>query len=107
MKQVGVALIKEMEELIIKLKSIEERVGEGGGPWREISSCSTFTDFQARRMGLRYAKTEGTRAVAHDQRFRLRRGKSPGGHYREYQDAGGTVIVPDALRLYLKLNRLI
>ena len=31
----------------------------GVGQWLEVSSCSTFTDFQARRMGLRFRRAQG------------------------------------------------
>lgn len=33
--------------------------------WLEVSSCSNFTDFQARRAGIRYRNTEGKPVTAH------------------------------------------
>jgi hypothetical protein len=37
----------------------------GRGAYREISSCSTFTDFQARRIGVRYKGADGSRGLVH------------------------------------------
>jgi seryl-tRNA synthetase len=37
----------------------------GVGAWLEVSSCSNFEDFQARRMNLRYKNTEGKNIFCH------------------------------------------
>jgi seryl-tRNA synthetase len=37
----------------------------GAGAWLEVSSCSNFEDFQARRMNLRYKNTEGKNIFCH------------------------------------------
>jgi seryl-tRNA synthetase len=37
----------------------------GLGTWLEVSSCSSFVDFQARRMNLRYKNSEGKNVFCH------------------------------------------
>ena len=46
----------------------------GVGAWLEVSSCSTFTDFQARRANIRYRPGQGREAAlrAHPQRLGAR-----------------------------------
>jgi seryl-tRNA synthetase len=83
--------------------------GENGGlgQWREISSCSTFTDFQARRIGLRYTKPDGGRALLHTLNGSgVAVGRTMAAILENYQEPDGSVIVPEALRPYLKLDRL-
>ncbi len=83
--------------------------GENGGlgQWREISSCSTFTDFQARRIGLRSTKPDGSRALLHTLNGSgIAVGRTMAALLENYQEADGSVVVPEALRPYLKLDRL-
>lgn len=83
--------------------------GENGGlgQWREISSCSTFTDFQARRIGLRHTKPDGSRALLHTLNGSgIAVGRAMAAILENYQEPDGTVVVPEALRPYLKLNLL-
>jgi seryl-tRNA synthetase len=83
--------------------------GENGGlgQWREISSCSTFTDFQARRIGLRYIKPDGSRALLHTLNGSgVAVGRTMAAILENYQEPDGSVVVPDALRPYLQLDRL-
>jgi len=80
----------------------------GVGKWLEVASCSTFTDFQARRANIR---------------FRPERGKSPrfvhtlngsslgfprtiAAILEHYQGPDGSVRVPEALRPYVGVDRL-
>jgi seryl-tRNA synthetase len=80
-----------------------DRVEGGGvGRWREISSCSTFTDFQARRIGLRYKKADGSRALLHTLNGSgVAVGRTLAAVLENYQSEDGTVTVPDALRPYM------
>ncbi|MBP7669103.1 MAG: serine--tRNA ligase [Candidatus Eisenbacteria bacterium] len=75
----------------------------GEGRWLEVSSCSNFEDFQARRIGLRYRDGQG----------RLRHVHTLNGSgvalprltvalLEHYQRADGGVDVPEALREYLQ-----
>ena len=75
----------------------------GQSAYREISSCSSFTDFQARRAGLRFRPTEGGKArlAPHRQRLRPRHRPHHGRGSRELPAADGSVVVPEVLRPYM------
>ncbi|RZF65736.1 serine--tRNA ligase [Sphingomonas populi] len=81
----------------------------GQGRYREISSCSTCTDFQARRMNARYrpAEEKGTRFVHTLNGSGLAVGRTLVAVLENYQQEDGSVAVPEVLKSYLKgLNRL-
>jgi seryl-tRNA synthetase len=72
--------------------------------YREISSCSTCGDFQARRMNARYrpaGETKGTRFVHTLNGSGLAVGRTLVAVMENYQTAEGAVRVPDALRPYM------
>ncbi|WP_433910420.1 serine--tRNA ligase [Sphingomonas yabuuchiae] len=75
----------------------------GQARYREISSCSTCTDFQARRMMARYrpAESKGTRFVHTLNGSGLAVGRTLVAVIENYQQADGSVIVPEVLRPYL------
>ncbi len=75
----------------------------GQGLYREISSCSNFTDFQARRAGIRYKKkgAKGTTLVHTLNGSGLAVGRTVVAILENYQQADGTVVVPEALREYM------
>jgi seryl-tRNA synthetase len=81
----------------------------GQGRYREISSCSTCTDFQARRMNARY-RPEGekqTRFVHTLNGSALAVGRTLVAVLENYQQEDGSVAVPEVLQPYLKgLDRL-
>ena len=75
----------------------------GEDTYREISSCSVCGDFQARRMNARY-KPKG----AKDMRFvhtlngsGLAVGRTLIAVLENYQQADGSVVIPEALRPYM------
>ncbi|MBC7985951.1 MAG: serine--tRNA ligase, partial [Sphingomonadaceae bacterium] len=75
----------------------------GQNAWREISSVSTCTDFQARRMNARY-RPEGEKATAFVHTLNgsgLAVGRALVAVLENYQRADGGVDVPEALRPYL------
>jgi seryl-tRNA synthetase len=76
------------------------------GKYREISSCSNFTDYQARRMGLRYRPTGGGKPrFAHTLNgSALAVGRTIIALYENYQQADGSVLLPDVLGDYLNGN---
>jgi len=77
--------------------------------YREISSCSTCTDFQARRMNARYRAEgeKGTRFVHTLNGSGLAVGRTLVAVLENYQQEDGTVAVPEVLQPYLRgLNRL-
>lgn len=75
----------------------------GQGRYREISSCSTCTDFQARRMNARFRgeSDKATRFVHTLNGSGLVVGRMLVAVLENYQDADGAVAVPMALRPYL------
>jgi len=75
----------------------------GQGAYREISSCSNCGDFQARRMKARFRVPgeKGTRFVHTLNGSGLAVGRTLIAVLENYQNADGTVTVPDALRPYM------
>jgi seryl-tRNA synthetase len=70
--------------------------------YREISSCSTFGDFQARRMQARYRNDKNKPEVLHTLNGSgLAVGRTLVAILENYQNADGSVTVPVALRPYL------
>ncbi|WP_072376616.1 serine--tRNA ligase [Hyphomicrobium sp. NDB2Meth4] len=75
----------------------------GENTYREISSCSVCGDFQARRMNARY-KPKGakeTRFVHTLNGSGLAVGRTLIAVLENYQQADGTVVIPEALRPYM------
>jgi len=76
--------------------------------FREISSCSNFEAFQARRANIRY-RPEGknkTEFVHTLNGSGLAIGRTWVAIVENYQQADGTVIIPEALRPYMGVDRL-
>jgi len=71
--------------------------------YREISSCSSFTDFQARRAKLRYRPAEGGKArLVHTVNGSgLAVGRTMVAVLENYQQEDGSVVVPEVLRPYM------
>jgi len=74
----------------------------GVGKWLEVSSCSNFGDFQARRANIRYrpAAGEKPRFVHTLNGSGLAFPRTIAALLEHYQQADGSVAVPEALRLY-------
>jgi len=74
----------------------------GVGAWLEVSSCSNFEDFQARRMNLRYKNSEGKNIFCHTLN-----GSGTAlprlfiALLETYQQADGHVAIPGPLQPYL------
>ena len=77
--------------------------------YREISSCSNFRDYQARRAQIRCKKrTGGKPEFVHTLNGSgLAAGRLFVAILENYQNAGGTVTVPEALRPYLQGRELL
>ncbi len=75
----------------------------GQNRFREISSCSNCGDFQARRMSARYKPKDGksTRFVHTLNGSGLAVGRTLIAILENYQEADGSIRIPDALRLYM------
>ena len=74
------------------------------GMYREISSCSNFRDFQARRANIRFkqAGTKGTQYVHTLNGSGLAIGRTMAAVLENYQQSDGTIKVPNVLQPYLK-----
>jgi seryl-tRNA synthetase len=75
----------------------------GQNAFREISSCSNCGDFQARRMNARYRPSgeKNTRFVHTLNGSGLAVGRTLVAILENYQQADGSVVVPEALRPYM------
>lgn len=72
--------------------------------YKEISSCSNCWDFQARRANIRYkdpAEFKGTRYVHTLNGSGLAVGRTMAAIMENYQNADGSITVPEALRPYM------
>ena len=80
-----------------------ETYAPGVGAWLEVSSSSTFTDFQARRANIRYrpAPGEKPRFIHTLNASGLAFPRIIASIIEHYQQPDGTVTVPEALRPYL------
>ena len=75
----------------------------GQSAYREISSCSNFEDFQARRAQIRYRKEKkGKPMFVHTLNGSgLAVGRTLVAVLENYQQKDGSVMIPDALRSYM------
>jgi seryl-tRNA synthetase len=80
----------------------------GVGKWLEVSSCSTFTDFQARRANIRYRPAQGEkpRFVYTLNGSGLAFPRIIAAILEHYQQADGTVTVPEVLQRYMGVSVL-
>jgi len=74
----------------------------------EISSCSNFEDFQARRGKIRYRAKEGDKpALVHTLNGSgVAIGRTVAAIIENYQNGDGSVTVPEALRPYMGCDRI-
>jgi seryl-tRNA synthetase len=75
----------------------------GQGLYREISSCSNFESYQARRAGIRFrrAGAKGTELVHTLNGSGLAVGRTLVAILENYQQADGRVVIPEKLRPYM------
>lgn len=73
------------------------------GVYREISSCSNFEDFQARRIGIRFRREEkGKPEYVHTLNGSgLAVGRTVAAILENYQQEDGTIVIPEVLRPYM------
>ena len=75
----------------------------GQDTYREISSCSNFEDFQARRASIRFRREEGGKVdfVHTLNGSGLAVGRTVVAILENYQEEDGSVTIPEALRPYM------
>ena len=78
------------------------------GVYREISSCSNFEDFQARRANIRFRPKggKGTRLVHTLNGSGLAVGRTLVAILENFQQEDGSVLIPEALRPYMGVDRI-
>ncbi|MDW7999372.1 MAG: aminoacyl--tRNA ligase-related protein, partial [Thermodesulfovibrio sp.] len=78
----------------------------GQGRYREISSCSNFEDFQARRANIRFRRKnkKGTEFVHTLNGSGLAIGRTLVAILENYQQKDGSVLVPEVLIPYMGLD---
>ena len=76
--------------------------------YREISSCSNYEDFQARRANIKYRPTLGAKPefVHTINGSGLAVGRTLAAILENYQNQDGSITVPEALRSYLGVEKL-
>ncbi len=74
----------------------------------EISSCSNFEDFQARRANIRYrSKDKGKLRFIHTLNGSgLAVGRTFAAILENYQNEDGSIIIPEALRTYMGIEKI-
>lgn len=71
--------------------------------YKEISSCSNYLDYQARRMNLRFKRSKDSKAeyVHTLNGSGLAIGRTVAAVIENYQQADGTILVPEVLKKYM------
>ena len=78
------------------------------GRYVEISSCSNFLDFQARRANIRF-KREGAKKLEFVHTLNgsgLAIGRTTAAVLENFQQADGSVIIPEPLRKYMGVDKI-
>ena len=79
----------------------------GCGEWLEVSSCSNFRDFQARRANIKFRNEKGKPELVHTLNGSgLALPRVVIGVLENYQRADGSVVVPEVLRPYVGVDVL-
>lgn len=78
------------------------------GQWLEVSSCTTFTDYQARRANLRFRPTQSAKPMfVHTLNASgLALPRIVAALLESYQESDGSVFLPDVLHPYVGCERL-
>ncbi len=77
------------------------------GRYVEISSCSNFESYQARRANIRYRNEAGKPEFVHTLNGSgLAVGRTVAAILENYQQADGSVVIPEALRQYMGVDRI-
>ena len=79
----------------------------GQQAYRELTSCSNTTDYQARRLRVRYREAGGEAAVAHTLNgTAVAIGRTLIALMENHQQADGSVVVPEVLRPFAGFERI-
>jgi seryl-tRNA synthetase len=104
-----VLLMSTREMGFVQAKKFDLEVwAPGAERWLEVSSCSNFRDYQARRMAIRHRPEAGARPeLVHTLNgSALGMARTVAAILETYQREDGTIDVPEALRGYLRRDRI-
>jgi seryl-tRNA synthetase len=77
------------------------------GKYVEVSSCSNFEDFQARRANIRYRTKDGKIGFVHTLNGSgLAVGRTMAAILENYQQSDGSVLIPKVLQKYMGIDRI-
>jgi seryl-tRNA synthetase len=76
------------------------------GRYRELTSCSNYTDYSARRLGARMKGDGGTQLLHTLNGTACAVGRTLLFLFEHYQDEGGALVVPDVLRPFAGFDRV-
>ncbi|MBQ7036831.1 MAG: serine--tRNA ligase [Clostridia bacterium] len=77
------------------------------GRYVEISSCSNFEDFQARRASIRYRDANGKAQLVHTLNGSgVAVGRTVAAIMENYQQGDGSIVIPEALRPYMGVDKI-
>jgi seryl-tRNA synthetase len=77
------------------------------GKYVEVSSCSNFEDFQARRANIRYRTKDGKIGFVHTLNGSgLAVGRTMATILENYQQSDGSVLIPKVLQKYMGIDRI-
>ncbi len=80
----------------------------GEKQWLEVSSCSCFTDYQARRLNCRFKDEDGKTKLVHTLNGSgVALPRLVVALLEQHQQADGSVILPEAIRPYFGADRLV
>ena len=86
----------------LEARMVMKDQAESGYGFGEITSTSNCTDYQARRLNIRYVNEAGKKELAHTLNgTAMVLSRFPLALFEQHQQADGTVRVPPALRPYL------
>jgi seryl-tRNA synthetase len=78
----------------------------GQQQYREVTSCSNCTDYQARRLGCRYRTDKGPRFVYTLNGTAIALGRTLIAIMENYQEADGSITVPEVLRSLVGMDSI-
>lgn len=77
------------------------------GRYVEISSCSNFEDFQARRANIRFRRDKGKPEFVHTLNGSgLAVGRTVAAILENYQQEDGSIVIPEVLRKYMGVDKI-
>jgi len=78
----------------------------GYGDYREVTSNTNLTDFQARRLKIRYKTEDGKKELVHTISATAVTDRVVCAIMENFQQADGTVVIPEVLRDYTGFDRI-